>query len=96
MSPLLTTAVPVLDGLEATRTIREQEKAQGRAPVHIIALTAHATPEDRAECLASGMDEFMTKPVRTHTRGYALDTCENGYAADCPRIWGYFCGAAEV
>lgn len=50
-----------MDGLEATRQIRAMERERGapHAHAHIIALTAHATPEDRAECLANGFDAFM-------------------------------------
>jgi len=54
--------MPVIDGLEATRAIRELEGTTGRR-VPIIALTAHATPEDEAGCLASGMDAYLAKPV---------------------------------
>lgn len=51
--------MPVADGLEATRRIRVHERALGLAPSHVIALTAHASEEDRAECLSGGFDNFM-------------------------------------
>ncbi len=56
---LMDCQMPKMDGLEATRTIR-QRFAPG--PV-IVALTAHAQPEQQAECEAAGMDDFLTKPI---------------------------------
>jgi len=54
--------MPVMDGFEATRRIREEEQAQGtRTP--IVALTADALAGDRERCIESGMDDYMTKPV---------------------------------
>jgi signal transduction histidine kinase/DNA-binding response OmpR family regulator len=60
---LMDVQMPVMDGLEATRRIRELEHA-GRLPrVPIIALTANVLPEDCAQYLASGMDAHLPKPL---------------------------------
>jgi signal transduction histidine kinase/CheY-like chemotaxis protein len=53
--------MPVMDGLEATRIIREMHP-NGTRP-YVIAMTAAATQEDRNQCLAVGMDDFVTKPA---------------------------------
>lgn len=53
--------LPGMDGLEATRRLRALGGAASRIPV--IALTANAFPEDRASCLAAGMNGFVVKPV---------------------------------
>ena len=55
--------MPVLDGLEATRRIRQWEAANGRPRLPIVALTANAFEEDRRRCLEAGMDDFLAKPV---------------------------------
>jgi CheY-like chemotaxis protein len=62
--PAADIAMPNCDGHEATRRIRALEAAEPhRRPTHIIALTAHASAEDEAEALRSGMDQFATKPA---------------------------------
>jgi HPt (histidine-containing phosphotransfer) domain-containing protein len=55
--------MPVLGGFEATRLIREHERATGEH-VPIIAVTARAMAGDREECLAAGMDGYLSKPLR--------------------------------
>jgi CheY-like chemotaxis protein len=57
--------MPVMNGFEATRSIRavEQERCQGSKRCTIVALTGLSSSRDESEALSSGMDLFLTKPV---------------------------------
>ena len=60
---LMDVQMPELDGLSATKAIRDRESAVGRS-VPIVAMTAHAMKGDEELCLAAGMDAYLSKPIR--------------------------------
>ncbi len=65
--------MPVMDGLEATRQIRNTQSKVPNHKIPIIAMTASAMPGDRERCLAAGMNDYVTKPVSPQSLAEALD-----------------------
>ena len=60
---LMDLMMPVMDGFEAARRIRAEEKAEGRKRTPIVALTANEDGDIRERCLKAGMDDYIAKPV---------------------------------
>jgi CheY-like chemotaxis protein/HPt (histidine-containing phosphotransfer) domain-containing protein len=79
---LLDVQMPGMDGLEATRIIRDPGSPVLRHDVPIIAVTAHALSDDRARCLAAGMDDYLVKPVVPVQLYRAVEQYASAAAAD--------------
>jgi two-component system sensor histidine kinase/response regulator len=69
---LMDCQMPEMDGYEATRKIRELEKTSGKH-ITIVALTANAMKEDEEYCLKTGMDDFLSKPIKKDVLGKVLE-----------------------
>ncbi|MDQ2775323.1 MAG: ATP-binding protein [Acidobacteriota bacterium] len=69
---LMDLEMPVMDGIQATQSIRESERVSGKH-IPIIAMTANALKSDEIRCYAAGMDAYVSKPVNTETLLRAID-----------------------
>jgi CheY-like chemotaxis protein len=72
---LMDVQMPEMDGLEATRAICREWQRPHRP--HIVAMTAGAMKEDREVCLAAGMDDYVSKPIRVEELTDALGKCRD-------------------
>jgi len=66
--------MPQMDGLEATQALRRREASTGEH-IYVVAMTAHAMPEDRERCLTAGMDDYLSKPIKRRDLVRLLRTC---------------------
>jgi PAS domain S-box-containing protein len=79
---LMDVRMPEMDGLEATRRLRETEELLGLPRTPVIALTAYAMTGDRDRCAAAGMDDYLSKPVRPDALRDALLRWTGGRQGD--------------
>jgi CheY-like chemotaxis protein len=61
---LMDIQLPLIDGLETTKKIRQDEKKYRKPAIPIIAVTAYAIEHDKKQCLDAGMNEYLTKPFK--------------------------------
>lgn len=80
---LMDCQMPEMDGFQAVREIRQRE-AGGPMSTPVIALTAHASAEDRAKCLAAGMNDHLTKPFKREELVAILETWLSGTGSKPP------------
>ena len=69
---LMDVQMPVMDGLEATRRLRDPASGVLNPQIPVIAMTAHAMQEDRKRCLDAGMNDYVTKPLSPEALTQAL------------------------
>jgi PAS domain S-box-containing protein len=88
---LMDVQMPVMDGLEATRRIRQDPRLRATL---VIAMTANAGVEDRARCLQAGMDEFLSKPIVPELLAATIARCLGRSSAPAPDVVAVTASAA--
>jgi CheY-like chemotaxis protein/HPt (histidine-containing phosphotransfer) domain-containing protein len=81
--------MPEMDGLEATRIIRERQHEKSKfpnykGPIVIVAMTASAMPGDRDKCISAGMDDYLAKPVRPEDMRAVVERWASACKANTP------------
>lgn len=71
---LIDVQMPVMDGFEAARRIRQMKQGDVNVGIPIIAMTAHAMQGDREKCLAAGMNDYISKPISINMLSDKLET----------------------
>jgi len=92
---LLDIQMPVMDGIATATAIRAEERALGRRPTRLLALTAMTLETDRARCEAAGFDAYLAKPVRGAELLEKLDVFA-AQQAPAPTLGDEFLAALEV
>ncbi|MFC1855619.1 response regulator, partial [Thermodesulfobacteriota bacterium] len=78
---LMDVQMPVLDGFEATKVIRDKEKQTGKH-IPIVAMTAHAMKGDKEKCLEQGMDSYISKPIKARALISLIEQIIGAHKAD--------------
>jgi signal transduction histidine kinase/DNA-binding response OmpR family regulator len=81
---LMDCQMPIVDGYAAARAIRAREAHRGAGRLPIVALTAHALPEDRKSSLESGMDEHLSKPFTREQLAAMIERFAGGTRVSLP------------
>jgi len=90
---LMDVQMPVMGGIEATETIRAREMrrtwvtASGHRPAFIVAMTAHAMDGDRERCLQAGMDDYISKPIKTAALKEVLEQARRKRDEEAPEAY---------
>jgi len=98
---LMDIQMPLMDGLECTRKIREYEKKHQKVAVMIIAVTAHAMTGDKNKCINAGMDDYITKPIEEQVllnkiNKFGLDQFKDAKVANIEKLQQLLENPADV
>jgi CheY-like chemotaxis protein len=72
---LMDIEMPGMDGYETTKVIRNSEKANNKGPLKVVALSAHTANEFKQKARLSGMNDFLSKPVKITELRVLIESC---------------------